>query len=273
MEEDYYSDKDEDIKVDNKIKIYYANKINNILKNAKIEIKGNLQFIVYLTQKQLNELYKGEPITLNLKTKLNTPKPNIFEFLTKDRSNLPSIIYLSIDQMMHISRYRNSTKKFKITLSKEQLSATLKEIKKVNKQIDSFFNDLKDKNKNYNILVNEEYNIFISNLMRYSCKTSILESRKQKITKVIKTLLEKTQRVGKYHQALVNISIIQIHNFIKKCIQGNTEGDFTLDLFHYHKEIKNISICSFSNKKKITIKITLKKYTSFKNNYEQQSIS
>ena len=49
--------------------------------------------------------------------------------------------------------YANSTKKFKITLSEKQLSATIKEIKKVNKQIDSFFNDFKDKNKNYNILV------------------------------------------------------------------------------------------------------------------------
>ena len=44
------------------------------------------------------------------------------------------------------SRYKNSTKKFKITLSEKQLSAKIKEIKKVNKQIDSFFIDFKDKN-------------------------------------------------------------------------------------------------------------------------------
>ena len=187
MEEDYYSDDDE--KVEAKVNIYYANKIKNILKNAKFLVKDYIQAIVYLTQKQLNELYKGKPITLNLRANINTPKTNIFEFLTKDRSNLPSIIYLSLDQMTQIfSRYKNSNKKFKITLSEKQLSATLKEIKKVNRQIDSFFNDFKDKNKNYNILVKNEYDKFISNLMSYSSKTPMLESRKQKVGKVIKNI-------------------------------------------------------------------------------------
>lgn len=37
--------------------------------------------------------------------------------------------------------------------------------------------------------------------------------------------------VGKYYQTLVNTSLIDIHNFIKKCIQGNTKGDFTLNLY------------------------------------------
>ena len=230
MEEDYYSDDDE--KVEAKVNIYYANRIKNILKNSKFLVKDYIQAIVYLTQKQLNDLYKGKPITLNLRANITKPKTNIFEFLTKDRSNLPSIIYLSLDQMTQIfSRYKNSTKKFKITLSEKQLSATLKEIKKVNKQIDSFFNDFKDKNKNYNILVKNEYDKFISNLMSYSSKTPMLESRKQKVGKVIKTILEKSQRVGKYYQALVNLSIYDIHNFIKKCIQGNTKGGFNLNLF------------------------------------------
>ena len=67
MYEDYYSDDDE--KVDAKINIYYSNKINNILKNAKTVIKGYTLAFVHLTQKQLNELYKGNPITLNLKAK------------------------------------------------------------------------------------------------------------------------------------------------------------------------------------------------------------
>lgn len=230
MEEDYYSDDDE--KVESKVNIYYANKIKNILKNAKFLVKDYIQAIVYLTQKQLNELYKGKPITLNLRANIYTPKTNIFEFLAKDRSNLPSIIYLSLDQMTQIfSRNKNSTKKFKITLSEKQLSATIKEIKKVNKQIDSFFNDFKNKNKNYNILVKNEYDKFISNLMSYSSKTPMLESRKQKVGKVIKTLLEKTQRVGKYYQTLVNLSLFDIYGFIKKCIQGNTKGDFTLNLY------------------------------------------
>lgn len=244
MEEDYYSDDDE--KVEAKVNIYYANKIKNILKNAKFLVKDYIQAIVYLTQKQLNELYKGKPITLNLRANINTPKTNIFEFLTKDRSNLPSIIYLSLDQMTQIfSRYKNSTKKFKITLSEKQLSATLKEIKKVNKQIDSFFNDFKDKNKNYNILIKNEYDKFISNLMSYSSKTPMLESRKQKVGKVIKTLLKKTERVGNYYQTLVNTSLIDIHNFIKKCIQGNTKGDFTLNLYSKIKGSRKYKIFPF----------------------------
>ena len=126
MEEDYYSDDDE--KVEAKVNMYYFNKLSNILKSAKIEVKGYFQSFVYLTQKQLNELYKGKPITLNLKAKINSPKTNIFDFLTKDRSNLPSIIYLSLAQYKIYSRHAISTKKFKITFSKEQLSATLKDI-------------------------------------------------------------------------------------------------------------------------------------------------
>ena len=244
MEEDYYSDDDE--KVEAKVNIYYANKIKNILKNAKFLVKDYIQAIVYLTPKQLNELYKGKPITLNLRANINKPKTNIFDFLTKDRSNLPSIIYLSLDQMTQIfSRYKNSTKKFKITLSEKQLSATIKEIKKVNKQIDSFFNDFKDKNKNYNIFLKNEYDKFISNLMSYSSKTPMLESRKQKIGEVIKTLLEKTQRVGRYYQTLVNTSLFDLHNFIKKCIQGNTKGNFTLNLYSKLKGSRKHKIFPF----------------------------
>ena len=91
MEEDYYLDEDE--KVDSKVRIYLGNKIKNILQNAKKSVKG-------YNQAKLNELYKGKPLTLNLRVNINKPKTNIFDFLTKDRSHLPSIIYLSNDQMM-----------------------------------------------------------------------------------------------------------------------------------------------------------------------------
>ena len=109
----------------------------------------------------------------------------------------------------------NSAKKHKITLTENQLSFTLKEIKKVNKQIDSFFNDLKKKKEKFNTILDEQYDIFISNLMKYSSKTPMLESRKQKVFKVIKTLLEKTQKVEKYHQTLVKLSLFDFYHFIK----------------------------------------------------------
>ena len=68
----------------------------------------------------------------------------------------------------------------------------------------------------------------------------MLESRKQKIGKVIKSLLEKTKRVGKYHQTLVNINTLDMIDLVKKCIQGNTEGDFTLTLYSKLKGNKKI---------------------------------
>ena len=177
--------------------------------------------------------------------------------------------------MVYISNI-SSNKKFKIALSKEQLSSTLKEIKKINKQIDFLFNDLKDKNKNFNNLVNEEYNKFISNLMKYSSKTPMLESRKQKKFKVVKTLLEKTQRVGKYHQALVNIDLDSIYDFIEKCIQGNTKGGLTLNLYRSLKKIREIKIFPFvvfitATQKKKQLKIwpieTLVYTLNFSNNH------
>lgn len=234
MYEDYYSDDNE--KGEANFNIYYKNKISNILKNSKILFKDYFQAIVYLTQKQLNDLYKGEPITLNVRAKINKPKTFTFDFIAKDRSNLPSIIYLTEEQMMTtFYNNRNSTKKFKITLSKKQLKDTLKEIKRLKKQIDSFFEDIKYKNKDYNILLEHEYDKFITNLMMYSSKTPMLESRKQKVRKVIESLLKKTQMVGKYYQTFVNISLLTLNEFIRKCIQGNTKGDFILDLFSSSK--------------------------------------
>ena len=118
MEEDYYSDQDE--KVDSKVRIYFANKLKNILENAKDSVKDYIKSIVYLTQKQLSELYKGKPITLNVRVKIDKPKTNIFDFFTKDRSNIPSILYLFPDQVTQIIYpHGDSTKKIKIMLTKK----------------------------------------------------------------------------------------------------------------------------------------------------------
>ena len=81
--------------------------------------------------------------------------------------------------------------------------------------------------------------------MKYSSKTPMLKSRKQKVGKVVKTLLEKTQRVGRYYQTLVNINIFGIHGFIKKCIKGNTKGDFTLNLYSKLKGSRKNKIFPF----------------------------
>lgn len=64
--------------------------------------------------------------------------------------------------------------------------------------------------------------------MKYSSKTPMLKSRKQKDFKVIKNLLEQNQKVGEYHQAFLDLNVQQIHKILKKYTQGNTKGDFIL---------------------------------------------
>ena len=75
--------------------------------------------------------------------------------------------------------------------------------------------------------------------MSYSSKTPMLESRKQKVGKVIKTLLEKTKRIGRYHQSLVYLDKHDLTEFVKKCSKGNTKGDFTFSGFNHHVIKKN----------------------------------
>ena len=102
----------------------------------------------------------------------------------------------------------------------------MKETKKINKKIDSLFEEIRDMKDDFDILVNREYDNFISRLMKYSSKTPMLESRKQKDLKVIKYLLQQKQKVGEYYQTLVYLNVKQIHNILKKCTQGKTEGNF-----------------------------------------------
>ena len=252
MEEDYYSDQDE--KVDSKVRIYFANKLKNILENAKDSVKDYLKTIVYLTQNQLNAVYKGKPIILNLRVNINKPNTNIFDFLTKDRSHIPSILYLFPDQITQIIfPHGSSTKTVRIMLTKKLLKDTLKETTKVNKKLDSLYEDLKNKNKIFNTLLEEHYNNFIQNLMKYSSKTPMLTSRKQNLAKVIKSLLEQTKVIDKYYQTLVNIDSSDLKHFLKKCIKGNTKGEFKLDL--YSSNVKGKKIFPFilfltSNQKK-----------------------
>lgn len=162
MEEDYYSDQDEE--VDSKVKIYFANKLKNILENAKDSVKDYMKTIVYLTQNQLNAVYKGKPIILNLRVNINKPNTNIFDFLTKDRSHIPSILCLFPDQLTQIIfPHGSSTKTVRIMLTKKLLKDTLKETTKVNKKLDAFYEELKNKNKSFNTLLEKQYEIFFKN--------------------------------------------------------------------------------------------------------------
>ena len=66
------------------------------------------------------------------------------------------------------------------------------------------------------VKIDEKYNQFISDLMKYSSKTPMLGNRKQKVGKVIKSLLEERQKVGKYTQHFVKLDGNQIHELLKK---------------------------------------------------------
>ena len=65
--------------------------------------------------------------------------------------------------------------------------------------------------------------------MKYSSKTPMLGNRKQKVGKVIKSLLQEREKVGKYTQHFVKLDGNQIHELLQKCAQGNTEGGFTIE--------------------------------------------
>lgn len=257
MEEDYYSDENE--KVDSKVRIHFANKLKNIIENAKDSVKDYMKTIVYLTQNQLNAVYKGKPIILNLRVNINKPNTNIFDFLTKDRSHIPPILYLFPDQLTQIIfPHGSSTKTVRIMLTKKLLKDTLKETTKVNKKIDSLYEDLKNKNKIFNNLLEEHYNNFIQNLMKYSSKTPMLTSRKQNVAKVIKSLLEQTKVIDKYYQTLVNIDLTDLKAFLEKCIEGKTKGGFKIDIYGSNIKTKNKIfpfVLSLTSKQKKQLKI------------------
>ena len=245
MYEDYYSDDDE--KVNTKIQLYFYVNIKQIIDGAKDKIKNYLKVIIYLFQKELNKIYKGGgPTTITLESK-NLPTYHTFENLIKDRSVFPSILYLTEDQSRQYLYYYNKGK-FKLTFSKKQISDTLKETKKINKKIDSLFEEIRDMKDDVDILVNREYDNFISRLMKYSSKTPMLESRKQKDFKVIKYLLQQKQKVGEYYQTLVYLNVKQIHNILKKCTQGKTEGNFELE-FNPKSRVKKFPFVLFFTKR------------------------
>ena len=228
MYEDHYSDEDE--KVNTKSFVYYYNNLENILDSSKKKIKNYYRVDTHISQKDLNKLYEGKDNTsVTLFTNKPEPVGKDFNYLTKDRSNIPSVIYLTREHFNNYLKHQRSNINLKITFSKEQFWNTLKEFKKINKKIDTLFNDLRDIKDDFNILVNREYDKFISSLMQYSSKTPMLETKKQKDFKVIKNLINQKQKVRDYYQTLVYLKGKQIYDLLKKCTQGKTKGDFNLE--------------------------------------------
>ena len=205
---------------DEKYKIYksYSKKLIKILTNAKDKIKNYYKTIVYLTPEDLDSINKGIHTTITIFTKRS--KINI---------NIPAILYLTKKQISQYIIDKYSDEKFNLTLSKKQISETLNETKKINKKIVSIINKIWDDKDDLSIKRDREYDKFIADLMKYSSKTPMLANRKQKVGKVIKSLLDERLKVGRYYQALVKLNAKQIHDILKKCTQGNTKGDFIIN--------------------------------------------
>ena len=89
--------------------------------SAKDKIKNYRKVIVYLTQKELNKIYKGGgPTTITLLAKKDEQDFLTFENLIKDRSIFPSILYITAEQSKAYIYHYSKGGKFKLTLSKKQ---------------------------------------------------------------------------------------------------------------------------------------------------------
>lgn len=195
---------------DEKYKIYksYSKKLIKILTNAKDKIKNYYKTIVYLTPEDLDSINKGIHTTITIFTKRS--KINI---------NIPAILYLTKKQISQYIIDKYSDEKFNLTLSK-----------KTNfRNPVSIINKIWDDKDDLSIKRDREYDKFIADLMKYSSKTPMLGNRKQKVGKVIKSLLDERLKVGRYYQALVKLNAKQIHDILKECTQGNTKGDFIIN--------------------------------------------
>lgn len=229
--EDCYSDDDE--KANNLIKINFINKLNSILTNTKYDIKNYNKIFSFLTFDDYELLNKGKgPIAITLEYLNFFKEFETFKDISKKRNKILSVVYITPEQTRKYISYGGLKKFLDIVLTKKQIKDTIKNIKKINKNINSLFLKFNDYYDDFNILLQRQYDEFISSLMKYSSKTPMLKSRRQLDLKVIRNLLEEKQKVGIYFQVLVHIQIKQIVDLLKKCTQGKTKGDFKLD-FNY----------------------------------------
>ena len=218
-------------KEDNKVLKFLNSQLEKIDTEKKTFLrKEENEYILirfYLTQNQRNKLYDGKPINSFSKLRIKLPKTKLLNFFSKDRKNLPYFIYIDEEQADEVfDLMENNNNKVKINLSKKKLSETLEETKKLNKKVDYLFDNFKDLYEKNIKKLDEEYDIFISNLMNFSSHTPMLENEKSKIFK-IKNLLEKTKKVDIYYQTFVKINSNTIIDFLEKCIKGKTKGKFS----------------------------------------------
>ena len=103
---------------------------------------------------------------------------------------------------------------------------TVNEFKKINKKNYDVLDKVKKDKSRFNRKKEKEvtkkflYDRFISDLIKYSSKTPMLENKKQKVGKVIRSLLEERKKVGRYTQHFVKLDGNQIYELLEKCAQA-----------------------------------------------------
>ena len=184
-------------KTPNKFYAYSSdfNQLNKILTNAKGKIKNYFKTLVYLTPKELEILENVNNF------RLDENSYTITAIFKKTKSNQPIILYLTKKQIKDIkdAKAKNFDAVF-LSLSKNQILETFNETQKINKKLKSLFDRVLDEKDDFKIMQErkkarkadkkEKYKQFIADLMKYSSKTPMLGNRKQKVGKVIKSLLE-----------------------------------------------------------------------------------
>lgn len=216
MYEDYYSDDEE--KVDSIVVKNFINKISNdILFNTKDNIKNYVKILSFLSKEDIAKINKGKgPFVITVEYLNLNEAFRTFDDNTKKRSKPLFLLYITNEQARTYINFRYERKYNDIIITEKQLKDTLKKTKKLNKKLKSLFNEFADINEDPDILIQRQYNDFISNLMQYSSKTPMLQSEKQQDFKVIKNLIKQKQRIGNYYQTLVYLNVKQIHNILKK---------------------------------------------------------
>ena len=206
----------------------FSDVIDDVLSSYPSKIGNYYRHTVYLSPKDYNNLINGLPKKLAIYT------------FNKKKEKIPAVMYLTKNQLkdFFITEYGGNQPYFYLTLPSKQISKTLSVIQDINYDIKITLEKLENAKANLKISRKKDYDKFINDIFKYSSKTPMLENRKKKVGKVIKSLLDKTKKVGKYHQAFVRLNSQQIYSFLEKCVKGKTKGDFVIS--YYRKENWNL---------------------------------
>ena len=190
-------------------------------------IIGNKHYrqIIYLSKKDYEKVELGKPY-------------NLTAYVSKKKNKIPTALFLTKKQIKDFVMAEYEDGYFNLTLSKDQIEKTLKETQNINVKISNILDKLSNAKSNLEFRREKNLKKFIADLMKYSSKTPMLESRKQQDEKVIKSYLDKNKQIGNYYETFIRLNNVDLVKFIKKCISGDTNTSFIID-FDYKSKVKD----------------------------------